>query len=103
MQKILDGPNYNVEFPTDNSIENFEYNGFSVEAMKGFASYEVESLINWTNDPGIGLFLCSDNKKRLIPCCQLTKDFLSKYKKQERLQCFGKNATGVLFGQPCKS
>ena len=102
-QKVFGGVNHNIEFPTKNSVENFNYNGFGVESKKGFASFKVLSLVKWTNDPGIGRFLCDDHKERLIPSCQLTKEFLNDYPKQQKLNCFGKNANGILFGKPCKS
>ena len=95
MEKVFGGVNHNVEFPTFDSIENFVYDGLFVESKKGFAKYKVVSLVEWTNDPGIGKFLCSDGKERLIPSCQLTKEFLSKLPKE--------SVKGVLFGQPSKS
>ncbi len=82
-----------------NLVENFIYNGFSVTPKKGFAKYTVEKLIKWTDDPGIGLFICSDKKERLIPSCQLTQEFLKTQPKRENKEF---NINNV-FGTPSKS
>lgn len=37
---------------------------------EGFAPYEA-TLLEWTLDPGVGKFQCSDGQVRLIPCCAL--------------------------------
>ena len=65
-----------LNFPTPKSVANFSYDGFVVKRKEGFAPYRVEKLIQWTNDPGIGRFLCSDGEERLIPLLQLSEDFL---------------------------
>lgn len=85
----------------DYSVQNFVYNGFFVQLLQNKAKYTVDSLINWTNDPGIGLFLCSDKKERLIPTCCLSKDFLQTQKTRPKLDPF--KGKGVLFGQSAKS
>lgn len=54
-------------------VENFKYNGFSVQSKPGIANYTA-NFKNWTNDPGIALCECSDNKERLIPSCCLIGD-----------------------------
>jgi hypothetical protein len=82
-------------------VENFRYNGFFVESRRGFTKYKAIKLISWTNDPGIGEFLCSDNKKRLIPSCCLSKEFLDTQPKRPKLNPF--KGTGVFFGMPAKS
>jgi len=102
-QTVFGGPNHEVEFPTDTSIENFNYNGFGCESLKGFADYQVVSLIEWTLDPGIGKFKCSDDQDRLIPSCQLTTAFLNTQPKSVKLQCFGPDAKGLLFGESANS
>jgi len=58
------------------SVENFDYNGFFVNGLPGFAPYLVVKFLRWTSDPGIILALCSDGKKRLIPTCCLSYDFI---------------------------
>jgi hypothetical protein len=85
----------------DRSVQNFIYNGFFVQLLPNKTKYTVNSLINWTQDPGIGLFLCSDKKERLIPSCCLSKDFLLTQKKRPKLNPF--KGKGVLFGEPAKS
>ena len=47
-------------------IRNFEYNGFFGRCLPGYAPYTGE-FVEWTNDPGIAKFSCSDGKTRLIP------------------------------------
>jgi len=54
-------------------VENFKYDGFSVQPKKGIANYTA-IFKNWTNDPGIANCICSDNKERLIPSCCLIGD-----------------------------
>lgn len=72
-----------IKFPTINSVENFKYNGFSVLSKPGFAKYRIVKFLNWTNDPGIGKFLCTDKKERLIPTCCLSNKFIKTLPKQE--------------------
>jgi len=74
-------------------VENFRYNGFFVQSIKGYTKYTAE-FKSWTNDPGIALCICSDNKKRLIPSCCLIGD--EKLPKQDI-------SNKILFGQPSKS
>jgi len=69
-------------FPNMYSVEDYRYNGYTVTPISGFKSFQVKKLLKWTNDPGIGLFLCSDKKVRLIPSCQLHPSFLNKHPKQ---------------------
>ena len=47
-------------------VHNFDYNGFSGQLCDGDATYTAV-LIEWTLDPGVGRFQCSDGKVRLIP------------------------------------
>lgn len=57
----------------------FVYNGFFVDHPRGdkvIADYTAE-FVEWTNDPGIGVFKCSDNRERLIPSCSLIGDLSS--------------------------
>jgi hypothetical protein len=54
-------------------VHNFSYNGFSGKLFDDFAEYTAE-LKKWTTDPGVGLFVCSDEKERLIPTFAL-EDF----------------------------
>ena len=53
---------------------NFKYNGFCGTELPGMADYTA-TFKEWTNDPGIGVFQCSDGKERLIPTfALLTED-----------------------------
>lgn len=101
MNTIQYGPNKGKEFPTPKSIENFNYNGFGVEIKKGFAEYEVESFIEWTNDPGIGKFKTTDGQERLIPSCQLSKEYMKTLPARPSLNPFEGN--GVFFGESSNS
>lgn len=47
-------------------VQNFSYNGFMGELLPNMTSYQAK-FKEWTNDPGIGVFECSDGKERLIP------------------------------------
>lgn len=101
MKTINYGPNMGKKFPSLTSVENFYYNGFGVESIEGFAPYEVIAFLEWTNDPGIGTFKCSDGQTRLIPCCQLTTEFLNDCPARPKLDPFKGN--GVFFGLSSKS
>lgn len=83
------------------SIEDFIYNGFFVEHKGTIAPYTVKQFIKWTDDPGIGLFLCSDGRERLIPSCQLTSEYVESILPRPVLDPF--NGKGVLFGASSKS
>ena len=47
-------------------VQNFSYNGFCGQLLPAMASY-LAKFKEWTNDPGIGIFGCSDGEERLIP------------------------------------
>jgi hypothetical protein len=51
-------------------VQNFIYDGLFVRVRDGIADYTAE-FKEWTKDPGIGKFECSDGKSRLIPSCCL--------------------------------
>jgi len=101
MTKIEFGPNVGKVFPSLRAVENFSYNGFGVESLEGFANYTVKEFVEWTNDPGIGKFLCSDEKVRLIPNCQLTKEYIKSIPSCPKLDPF--KGIGVFFGEPSHS
>lgn len=54
-------------------VRNFDYDGFGGQLLEGDAPYTAE-LIEWTLDPGVGRFRCSDGKERLIPTFALPAD-----------------------------
>lgn len=77
-------------------VKNFVYNGFSGKSLPGMASYKAKFL-NWTADPGIARFRCSDGDLRLIPTFAL-KDLNSG---DLPTQTYGNNK--VIFGVPSRS
>jgi len=54
-------------------IRNFRYNGFYGEYLPGEAPYTA-TFIEWTKDPGVAIFRCSDGQERLIPTFALIGD-----------------------------
>ena len=54
-------------------VSNFTYNGFGGEKLPGKAPYTA-TFVEWTDDPGVAIFLCSDGKERLIPTFALIGD-----------------------------
>lgn len=78
-------------------VQNFEYNGFYGQSKDGLADYYAE-FIEWTSDPGVGRFRCSDGVERIIPTFALIctkKNNINHLPKQPK--------TGVMFGAPCSS
>jgi len=76
-------------------VDNFEYNGFCGKTTEGIAPYKV-IFKKWTNDPGIGVFECSDNKERLIPTFAIRKFKWKSLPKQDM-------NNKVYFGSPSHS
>ena len=99
--EVQRGPNTGKEFPSLKAVENFNYNGFMTIPLEGFASYEVEEFIEWTNDPGIGRFKCSNGEIKLIPSCQLTREYVKSLPEPPELKPL--EGIGVLFGEPSHS
>lgn len=54
-------------------VRNFTYNGFMGQKLPGEAPYSA-TFVEWTNDPGVANFRCSDSKERLIPTFALIGD-----------------------------
>jgi hypothetical protein len=75
-------------------IQNFEYNGFFGKLLEGLTPYTA-TFKEWTSDPGIGIFTCSDGEERLIPTFAIISKMPEDIPKQEK--------SGVLFGAACKS
>lgn len=78
-------------------IRNFEYNGFSGIELRGNAPFKAR-FKRWTNDPGIGLFECSDGKERLIPTFAIRN-----FSKQNLPKSNVPEEKKVLFGVACNS
>lgn len=47
-------------------VQHFNYNGFCGQSLKGLTTYTAK-FKEWTRDPGIARFECSDHIIRLIP------------------------------------
>ena len=77
------------------AVKNFEYNGFFGKILKGKTPYKA-IFKKWTNDPGIGVFECSDNKERLIPTFAIRKFKWKSLPKQDM-------NNKVYFGSPSHS
>ena len=52
-------------------VNSFGYNGVFVSLESDKCMLYTAKFVRWTDDPGIGLFECSDGKNRLIPSCAL--------------------------------
>lgn len=74
-------------------VKNFSYNGFSGRKLDGFATYTAE-FKEWTDDPGVAKFTCSDGKERLIPTFAIEVEDRN-FPPQPK--------TKTLFGQPSNS
>jgi hypothetical protein len=75
-------------------VRKFDYNGFCGKLHKEYTDYTAK-FEEWTNDPGIAVFSCSDGENRLIPTFAIEGWKSEDYPKQPK--------TGVLFGAACKS
>ena len=85
-------------------VTNFKYNGFFVQPLEGYAKYELTELVEWTNDPGVGIFKCTDGRKRLIPTCEIvSKEFLDSLPPRPELESNAIGGKGEIFGQPASS
>ncbi len=63
-------------------VRKFTYNGFSGQILQGSATYKA-IFKQWTNDPGIAEFSCSDGKTRRIPTFALVGVKNSAFPKQD--------------------
>lgn len=80
------------------TIQNFEYDGLFVKLKDGKAPYTAR-FINWTTDPGVARFQCSDEKIRLIPTCAL----MNLGEKQLPPKTWEPPKHGIIFGVPSSS
>lgn len=74
-------------------VKNFTYNGFFGKTEEGFTEYTA-IFKEWTKDPGIAIFSCSDGKERMIPTFAIEEIITEELPKQPK--------TGVLCGQKFK-
>jgi len=85
-------------------VLKFTYNGITGKLGPGAADYEAEFL-KWTDDPGIGVFSCSDGKERKIPTCAVVgfndDDFPKQELSKEALR--QRSVFGIILGEPCHS
>ena len=79
---------------------SFEYNGFCGHVKQNKLVNYTASFKEWTSDPGVALFSCSDYKDRLIPVFALKNFKISDLPKQEYGINCGKK---VMFGLSCNS
>lgn len=90
-----------ARFPSIYHVENFVYDGFQVISPPGFAAWTVTNFQKWTNDAGIGLFMCSDGIIRPIPTCCLNPMYYHSLPEEPNLRPL--EGVGVLFGTPSQS
>lgn len=75
-------------------VREFKYNGFSGLILPDYAPYRAR-FVEWTTDPGIGRFDCSDGKQRVIPTFAIVAFDYNAHPVQPK--------TGILFGQAAHS
>jgi hypothetical protein len=63
----------NVKWP--HRVRNCMYNGFFGRLDPGYKKYKAR-FKEWTMDPGIAIFYCSDGKEREIPSFAVTTEIL---------------------------
>lgn len=85
-------------FPTKFHVKKFKYNGFGVTHGKGFYTWLISRFVQYTNDPGMVEFLCSDNETRLIPTCCISSELYKELPIAPDLRPL--EGVGVLFGTP---
>lgn len=83
-------------------VHNFVYGGLFVSMKKGVADYTAE-FKEWTKDPGIGLFECSDGKSRLIPSCCLIGDGVLPEQDNSEVEKIVEEKQGFFIGKASSS
>ena len=84
-------------------IQNFDYNGLYVIDLSGLADYKAK-FEEWTDDPGIAVFKCSDGNHRLIPTCQIVPNRLQSFiNPKRRFPKQDHKNRNVISGMPGKS
>ena len=79
----------------DRKVNEFEYNGFMGKVDDKVIMPYTATFKEWTPDPGIGKFECSDGETRYIPTFAIVDYKSGDFGEQEK--------TGVMFGSPSKS
>lgn len=79
----------------DREVNEFEYNGFMGRVDDKVIMPYTATFEEWTPDPGIGKFKCSDGETRYIPTFAIVDYASGDFGEQEK--------TGVMFGSPSKS
>lgn len=51
-------------------VKHFNYGGLFTQVKEGETDYTAE-FKEWTEDPGVAIFICSDGQERLIPTCAI--------------------------------
>lgn len=76
-------------------VFEFDYNGFYGQCNESVIMPYTATFQEWTADPGIGKFICSDAEVRLIPTFALKEFSIKELPVQEK--------TGMMFGVACQS
>lgn len=64
---------YKEEYP--HQVNSFKYNGFYGSSNNKILDYKAK-FKEWTNDPGIAVFNCSDGQERKIPTFAINISFI---------------------------
>jgi len=75
-------------------VHNFTYNGFCGKVEESLTAYEAD-FIKWTNDPGVGIFKCTDNIQRIIPTFAIVNFDYKLHPTQKKI--------GIIFGSSSSS
>jgi len=77
---------------TSYQVFEFTYNGFCGNLNEEVIMDYTAEFIEWTVDPGVAKFKCSDGRERYIPTFAIRDFDRNKHPEQQK--------TGVLFGIP---
>ncbi len=81
-------------------VYEFTYNGFYGNLNSNKKMNYIATFKKWTNDPGVGVFECSDGKERFIPTFAIVN-----FKRENHpIQDYGGDKKNkLLFGAACAS